>query len=339
MRRIRVNDILSSEAFSVHRPVNEPLFPNLKSLELWYATGESAQFIPSFLSPRTTTISIEFAEPSVHPDAMVASMVTTLPTLCPNLQEITLYTLPKHPTTTAAVSGMLLASNRNTLRSLHIDSPLTEEALEVICELPNLRELTVFIEGDTSLPTLVLPNLTNLTVEYNQCSDWLKGFPGATLGKLETITFHFEFEQIGDFLEEFRNVALATRIQNALAGFSLSTSRSWIPNYSSLLPFTQPTHLLIEFSCDDGCSSTVDDDIITALARAMPRLQSLELGNPPCSEIPTGVTVKGLTALAHHCPDLSTLRVHFKWIASVTHQRSIWWLPILGPLHCRGVAL
>ena len=192
-----------------------------------------------------------------------------------------------------------------------MDSPLTEGALEVICKLPNLRELSVFIKGNTLLPTLVLPNLTGLSIKHAHNGDWLKGFRGATLGKVETITFLSGSEQIGDFLERFERVALATSIQNTLSGFFIYTSCAWNPNYSSLLSFTQLATLVINSSCDNGCSSTVDDDIITILARAMPRLECLELGYP-CGERSTGITVKGLAILAHHCLDLSSLSVHFQ---------------------------
>lgn len=43
----------------------------------------------------------------------------------------------------------------------------------------------------------------------------------------------------------------------------------------------------------------------------MPRLEILRLGGTPC-RTPSGVTAKGLTTLAHYCPHLSTLRVHFQ---------------------------
>ena len=49
----------------------------------------------------------------------------------------------------------------------------------------------------------------------------------------------------------------------------------------------------------------------------MPKLRFLRLGGTPCRDIPIGVTVEGLVALAHHCPDLSTLRVHFQ-VASLS---------------------
>jgi hypothetical protein len=58
--------------------IDEPLFPNLKSLELWVAVWEFVPFIPSFLSSRTTEISITFSGYG-SPTAAFASMVTTLP--------------------------------------------------------------------------------------------------------------------------------------------------------------------------------------------------------------------------------------------------------------------
>jgi len=304
----------SLEVLSVlqHRATNEPLFPNIETFESWHSTEELTQFIHLFLSPRTTVISIFFADPSDLLKVMVASTLATFPTLCPGLQDVRLYSLSRDPMTIAAVSGMLLAANQNTLRSIMVDSPLTEEAHEVIFKLPNLRVLSVVVEENTSLPTLVLPNLIKLIIKYNHGSDWSKGFRGATLGKLGTIEFHSESEQTADFLEEFERVALATSIQNTLSSFVIYTSSLWNPNYSSLLQFTQLTYLHVGSSCDDDCFSTVDDDVITALAQAMPKLEFLLLGDAPCSEISIGVTVRGLAVLAHHCPDLSVLRVHFQ---------------------------
>ena len=311
--------VLSPEVFSVLQlcAINDPFFPHLKTLELLDVTEEFIPFIPLFLSPRTTYIEISFLG-SDSPRAMVVSMATTLPVLCPNLREIILDSLPKDPMIIAGVSGMLLASNLKTLRAFHADSPLTEEAREVVYRLPDLRELTVVIERDASPTSVVLPNLIDLIIKYDHDGDWLRMFHGATLGKLEAVTLFPGSEQIGDILETFERNALAMSAQNTLMGFYLYTTCSWSPNYSSLLPFTQLTGLIIGFSCDGGCSSTVDDDIITNLARTMPKLETLQLGGPPCREIPTGVTAKGLVILANHCPDLSTLRIHFQVASLVT---------------------
>ena len=137
-------------------------------------------------------------------------------------------------------------------------------------------------------------------------------FRGATLENSEVVTLSSGSEQIGDPLGAFERAALAASVQNTLLEFSLLTERSWTPNYSSLHPFTRLIDLTIGFHCGDVCSSRVDDDVVMNLARAMPKLRTLQLGHEPCREIPTGVTVKGLVVLAHHCLDLTALRLHFQ---------------------------
>ena len=295
------------------RAVSEPLFPNMRSLDLWPITGKSISFIPLLLSPKMTVLSIRgFGDEP--PTTTIASIIASLPTLCPNLQEITLFSLPRDPLVTTALSGMLLASNHNALRDFCVDSPLTEAALQVVYTLPNLRNLSVVIEKDPSPPPVVLPNLTHLMVKGHG-GDWSRVFHEATFGKLGVVVLLPPFNQIDGFLEVFERAALSASIQNTLSILGLYTSAySWNPNYSSLLQFAQMTRLLIGFSCRDGCSSTVDDVIITDLARAMPNLETLNLGDPPCCEIPVGVgvTAKGLVALASHCPELSTLCIHFQ---------------------------
>jgi hypothetical protein len=306
---------------------NEPLLPNLKTLRLREIEGSFIPFIPLFLSPRTTSIYLGFESDPLRFEsdskAMVASMVTTLPTLCPYLESIVLQPHdPRDPMITAAVSGMLLVTNRNTLQLLHTHSPLTEEASEVVYKLPNLRELFVVIERGTSLSSASLPNLTTLSIVCDNEGDWPQLFHGAMLGNLESVVFGLQSEQIGDFLGAFGRAALPSSIQNTLKEFILVVSCSWNPDYSSLLPFTQMEHLDIDFFCGGGCSSRVDDDIIINISRAMPKLKTLKLGNNPCRQSTTGITAKGLVALAHHCPGLSTLRVHFQ-VASLNTTPAI----------------
>jgi hypothetical protein len=291
--------------------INEPLFPNLERLYLWAAVGGFVPFIPSFLSPTTTVIDIEFKEQHYPHKAAFASLITTFPTLCPNLQKIRLWhSVPRDPVIVAAVSQFLLTTNRDALRLFHVNSPLTEEARQAIHKLPDLCELWTVVEGSTSLPTMVLPNLTDMHITYDHDHDWLQGFCGATLGRLNSVSF-LAISKPGDFLEEFQNVALTTSTQHTLSAFSFYASHSWNPNYLSLLVFKQLTELDIEFSCHDGCSSRLDDDVVISLAQAMPKLKILRLGGTPC-RIPTGVTFKGLITLACNCPQLSELRIHFR---------------------------
>ena len=325
-------DCPSPELFSVVQlfAIKEPLFPNLKTLHFLGILVHSIPFIPLFLSQRTTSITLRFE--SNLSEATVASMITILPTLCPELQAIALRDLPRDPMVTAAVFGMLLVTNRNTLQELDIDSPLTTEANEVLHKLPNLLNLSVAIEKETPLPSASLPNLIGLTIRCDDEDNWPRLFHGATFGKLKSVSFYPRSKQIGNFLGAFERAALSSSIHNTLSTFYLSTPCSWNPNYSSLLPFTQMVDLEIEFSCDGGCSSRVDDDIIISLSRAMPKLKYLGLGNAPCRQSTAGVTTKGLLALAHHCPNLGALRVHLR-VASLSEPLAIpGTVPGVGPV-------
>ena len=293
--------------------INEPLLPNLRTLDLMGI--KFVRFIPLFLSPRTTSITLGFE--FNDPEAIMASTITTLPTLCPDLREITLFNLPRSPAITAAVSQMLLATNRNTLQEFYVYSPLTEEASEVLYKLPNLRSLSTAIERETRLPSASLPNLTKLAIMCDDEDNWPRLFHGATLGNLEYVDFYLQSEQIGDFLGAFKRAALSSSIQNTLSKFFITAEHPWNPNYSSLLLFTQLVDLRIEFLCDGGCPSRVGDDIVISISRAMPKLEILTLGDRPCGQITGGVTTKGLLALARHCPKLDTLCVHLR-VASLS---------------------
>jgi len=291
------------------RAANEPLFPNLRAFECRHAIPASVPLLPSFLSHRTTDIHIGFDTDS--PTVMVASMVARLPMLCPDLEYITLKYLRRDPVITEAVSDMALACNRGVLQWFCVDSPLTEEAREVVFQLPNLINLWAVIRGPTLLPSVALPNLVSIDLEYDDRLDWLQGFRGGMLERLETVYFTSISQQIGDFLQEFKSVALTTSIPATLSEFRFQTLQSWNPSYHSLLPFTQLKTLLIEFSCDNHCSSTLDGNILIDLVRAMPKLEILELGGAPC-RTRGGATIKGLIALARGCRHLSKLRIHFQ---------------------------
>ena len=308
---------LSSDVYSVMQlhAANEPLLPNLTTLDLWVVKGPLIQFLPLFLSTTITSISLGSLA-SHHPKPVVAAVIANLPKSCPNLQDIDILFLPRDPMITAATSEMLLTTNRNALRRFNVDSPLTEEAREAIYKSQNLRTLSLVIEKGTPIASVSLPNLISLRIECEDGSDGLQPLRRATFGKLELVHVRLKPRPADDFFEAFKEAALSSSIQNTLSRIHLFTERSWNPNYSSLLPFTRLVGLEIRSPCDDSCSG-VDDGVIIALSQAMPELQFLRLGDEPCDQFTGGVTVKGLVALAHNCPNLSSLRVHFQ-VASLT---------------------
>ncbi|KAF9786379.1 hypothetical protein BJ322DRAFT_1059294 [Thelephora terrestris] len=291
------------------RAADEPFLPILKIIYCPRNSKTFIPFIPFFLSPKTTKIAIVFT-PGMR-ILPIASALSRISRMSLNLERINLHGLPRDPLVTEAVSEMLLACNRDSLRQFYVASPLTEDAREVLYNLPNLSDLSTVLQGRTLLPPAALPNLVSIQVEYGDDLDWLQGFCGTTLKKLESVWISSESEKLDNFLEEFESHAVAASAHNVLTLFVFSTSRSWTPNYSSLLSFKKLDTLEIEFSCDGGCFSTVDDDVIATLVEAMPKLKTLKLGRGPCG-IPTGATVNGLIGLAFRCPKLSELRIHFQ---------------------------
>jgi hypothetical protein len=302
-------DLISLEALSVFqfRAGTDSLLPRLEFFQCKNATKSFIPFIPLLLSGRTT--SVEIVLTGNLPIVTVALTIVQFPTLCPNIRNLYLLGLPIHPVVTEAVSEMLLACNRDTLQHFYVDSPLAEEACKVLYNLPNLNVLLAFLRGPTSIPeSVVLPNLAMLRIEYDHGSDWSQIFHRATIGELKSVLFvPSGSAQVDGLLEKFQN--LAPSAQDTLSSFYILTAQSWSPNYSSILTFTQLKLLRMDFSCHNGCSSQVDDDIVVSIARAMPGLEHLRLGSAPCSN-PTGIALDGLIALANHCPHLSVLCVH-----------------------------
>lgn len=316
IRRLAVNpskNPLLPDVLSVlqHSTLNVPLLPGLKAFECWETTAAFIPFIPSFLSPKTEIVDIRFTPNP--PTLMTASTIATLSMLCPNLQEISLRFLPRDSAIVASVSEMLLARDRNTLRHFDVDSPLTGAACEALYRLPNLSKLWSVFEGPPLMSSVVLPNLTRAYIGYLHSYEWLQRFSGASLNKLVSVAFYIGSleAQTAGFLEEFERVALSTSISTTLLSFEFHSSSPWNPTYTSLLAFKQLSNLAITNPCYIGCSSTVDDDLVINLSRAMPMLHFLQLGSEPC-QTPGGVTIKGLVGLACHCTDLSTLRVHIR---------------------------
>ena len=291
--------------------INEPLLPNTTTLDLSRVEESFVPFIPLFLSPRVTSISFKFNVLFLLPESILASVIADMLAPCPNLQDLYLRGLPRDPMITTAVSSMVSATNGNTLREFRVDSPLTEEAREVVYKSQNLRGLSVVVEKGTPIPSALLPNLTYLQIECEDGSDGLQLLHRATFGKLETLDFDIECTPIDNFLEAFNKAALSSSIQNTLLVIFITTDWPWNPHYSSLLPFTRLVELEIRLPCYDSCSAA-DDSTIIELSQAMPELQSLRLCDEPCDEFAGGATAKGLVALAHNCPNLRCLCVHFQ---------------------------
>ena len=147
------------------------------------------------------------------------------------------------------------------------------------------------IDGPGSLPALTLPSLAQIYVKYDHDHSWLQGFCGAMLENLTSTAFDPGSHLTNDFLEAFESITLTAPIPATPSKFMFPTVHVWRPNYRSLLPFGQLEELTVGSSCGHDYTSTIDDDIITDLALAMPKFESIWFDNLPY-KTPTGVTAK-----------------------------------------------
>ena len=108
------------------RAANNNFLPKLESFECVEAGEAFIPFIPAFFAQKTIGIDISFADDSSA--LAIAFFISRIPTLCPNLECITLSCLAQDPVVIDAVSEMLLSCNQDSLRMFRVDSPLTEEA-------------------------------------------------------------------------------------------------------------------------------------------------------------------------------------------------------------------
>jgi hypothetical protein len=74
------------------------------------------------------------------------------------------------------------------------------------------------------------------------------------------------------------------------------------------LSFKNLTKLLLNSECSDIClTSDLTDDDIDLLTKAMPCLEALTLGSPPC-RVPSQITFKSLYTISRRCTQLITLK-------------------------------
>ena len=85
------------------------------------------------------------------------------------------------------------------------------------------------------------------------------------------------------------------------------------------LSFKSLTSLKVLSECSPNLCHTFDltDDDIDMLTKAMPRLESLAIGEEPCG-VPSQITFKSLYTISRQCPRLTTLQIHFNPALFVT---------------------
>ena len=297
-----------------------PLLPNLVSLN-WDSDDIYFPFVSPFISPFLTSIVIDVprgGSPTLPP------ILTTLSTLSHDIREIQIERLYHDPSTEEASSQLLMQCNPYRLRKYNVDSPISASALRHAIQLPSLEEFWLVVGSfqlPDPLPIVVFPNLRLLDVEYNGDPTWLKLLPAIENPVLTSIFVECSGSDVPQFMEKFQLTTTGCGMHERLQEFRVRSQEEFkiTPQIiACTFSFRNLTCLKVLSDCSTVCQTLdLTDSDVDLLTKAMPRLESLAIGEEPCG-VPSGITFRSLYTISRRCTRLTTLQIHFNPTLFVT---------------------
>lgn len=291
-----------------------PLLPNLASLE-WESDEAFIPFIPSFISRSLTSIVIDAPREA---SSMLPPIITTLSTVPSDIREIQVERLFHGPSTQEASSQLLMQCNSYHLRKYNVDSPLSASALRHVIQLPSLEEFWLVVDSFPSedpLPIIVFPKLRLLDVEYSGDPTWLKLLPAIENPVLASLFIQCLGPDVAQLMVSLQLALAGCAVCERLQEFRVRSKDDFKITQQMVactFQFKNLTSLKLLSECPPTICQTFDltDDDIDLLTQAMPRLESLAIGEEPC-EAPSQTTFNSLYIISRRCPRLTTLQLHF----------------------------
>ncbi|KAF9648204.1 hypothetical protein BDM02DRAFT_3129189 [Thelephora ganbajun] len=286
--------------------------PNLRHLTC-YLTTTNARFIPHFLSPHLTHLTIRVRPiyqgivRGLPPD--LGPILQILPTPC--LREISIDLGLNGMDHLKDKTDSMIRRCGDSLRVLSIPIPLGEAA---VCHILRLKHLRIWdrvcsLPPATLPPSATFPPLQTLILNRKEAYGWIsrlarreRGISDAHDGSLEYAGLQATLKRLG-FCE------------------SVPIDATFISPFS-LLP--NLVILYIRLNCWEvvGCAFSLTNRDIVQLSAALPRLEALDLG-PPCPANTCLTTISCFLALSVHCRGLYNSRIHFNTANLVNDIRSL----------------
>ena len=312
-----------------------PALPfHLRELE-WRLNETNFSFLPSFLSPYLTTITvttdaliypIESVDPwDKLPDEVLPTMRTAIKLFPSSPQTVHLKLgFGLETRLTEEVSAYVLASGES-LRSFTTNVVLSTQAIVHLMQLPNLRfwtteqgppQVTDLINHGVTGAVSLFPALWEITLMDEVALEWLSIFEAAKNRDLPWI-------MAGDSLPMVSHDHPTLPID-----FSL---------ISRFLPFTDLVELRIMMGCMSGgpCVSHLTDEDVEHLVTALPKLEAVTLGEWPCDSDTCPTTIRSLLSFSIHCLKLRYLNIHFHTAYLQTDIMNMWCNGYSQGLHSR----
>ena len=286
------------------------LLPNLRSIRWKDYSWDHVPFLRLFLNPGLAEVSLTL--PDDGPHLYRAAAVSLIPTR--NLTTLHLEPIEQDSTSLDALHNLLNEASK-TIQLVYLNGEVSTAVIEKLLQLPNLHLLCLSLPGAwISSPEVAFPSLKHLAVCYREAGSWLHVLRNIPTPTLQELGVAFSGSS-PTYLQTLGSSLLDARIDRTLAVLECS-SENEVPlteaGIRPLLSFGRLTTLKLTNSCTkERCGVQLNDSIISELARALPQLTSLVLGDIPCRSPTPGVTVASLVALSTNCVDLDFLRLHF----------------------------
>ena len=301
-------------------PADNP-FPNLRELHGWIEPT-LLRFLHHFMSPCLTLFSVYMDTDEPLGCSGYGHLTDTISTISgTSLQRFSLGEYHWENATTRfkqEVSAMVLRCGP-VLNYLNAGVELSEAAILHIMQLPHLHTLKLTHESPPDITdaflrdTVVLPSVRSLILATPTSHAWLPFLNDLNWRHAATTTAWRPVQpqvQIG----------IHSSLEELYCGCGEAPKRAII---KQALAFRNLTTLEVgQFCPADRCSFDLTDDDMTAITKALPRLQKLLLGHP-CWWNTCQTTFKSLFTLSTNCVELEELIVHFNTMAIVEDVKSL----------------
>ena len=309
--------ILGEETYCKLR-LNVPVggwFPALEDLT-WWIWLPNLPYLDLFFSQnlKRITISMSWGDSGLPKSSLpvVASTISALPTS-------TLRHLSAHidhngipPTYLRDLLSSVVLRFGPSFTEFSSQTPLSDAAINHLIHLPHLH--TWYTEhppphySASSLP-LVFPPLREFTLGEGAAPGWLS-----------------LFKRLGDRVSSAQDTTPLSGVRESLETLNIEDFPvpTINPSFTSIIQtFRNLVHLNVMVNCRSGqCDFKLNNDDVTKLAMALPRLNSLLLGYP-CDKNTCATTVACLLPISVHCARLLSLEVHFNTTKIVDDLRDI----------------
>ncbi|KAH7930011.1 hypothetical protein BV22DRAFT_1191661 [Leucogyrophana mollusca] len=288
------------------------LCPNLRSLSWTMGSKACNDFLRLLLGPQLVTLTLRGNNGGF-------SQIPPLPVLCPHLQNLTL----RHGTADDDLAGIL--RDLPNLRSFHCQG-LPERALAQVAQLPLVQSLGFAITSQTSYESItqvaspIFPSLKSLYIDSDRmtsCVDFFHSIHDPLNATRLVLRRRYDRGHINSL----KSLSVAISVKCAplhLSCIELSeyeVDEGWedfseelhplIDDIRPLFAFPNLTTLVLNFCI----TLWLDDNALEDMAKAWPRLRTLDITRLDSQGKTSGITFKGLFSLLRFCRDFTTLGI------------------------------